>query len=123
VLVRHVKAIAAVHRPIRVRLAGFAGSADTHLFARVTHGNDELIALHDDLYSGVLALALDRTSIFITHVTVGQLDSALALRAALGSVNHDLSWEFDVAALAIYRLRGEQPGAIEASISLAHACY
>jgi 2'-5' RNA ligase len=54
-LVRHVNSIAGAHGPIHVRLAGFAGSQNTWLFARVTRGNDDLIALHDALYTGLLA--------------------------------------------------------------------
>jgi 2'-5' RNA ligase len=69
-LVCHVKSIAGVHRPFQIHLAGFAGSQSAWLFARVTRGNDDLIALHDHLYTGTLAAALDRTSIFVPHVTV-----------------------------------------------------
>ena len=102
-----------------MRLAGFAGSDTAYLFLRVTRGNDELIALHDDLYGGVLASALDRTSIFVPHATVGRLESSAALRAALDAVDHQLTWEFDVRELSIYRLRGGQPGELEASVPLA----
>lgn len=119
VLVPHVRDVAAVHRPIGVRLAGFAGSDAAYLFLRVTRGNDELIALHDDLYRGLLASALDRTSIFVPHVTVGRLESSAALRAALDAVDHRLTWEFDVRELTIYRLSDDQPGELEASLPLA----
>jgi 2'-5' RNA ligase len=69
-LLRHVDTIAGARRPIQVQLAGFAGCQNAWLFARVTRGNDDLIALHDHLYTGTLAAALDRTSIFVPHVTV-----------------------------------------------------
>jgi 2'-5' RNA ligase len=121
VLDGHVKDVAAFHRPIRVRLAGFAGGDEASLYARVTEGNDELIALHDDLYTGVLAPALDRTSLFVPHVTVGVFESMAALRAALDESDHEVSWEFDLRELVIYRLRGDQPGEIEAGIPLADA--
>ena len=118
VLFRHVNAIAAIHRPFQVHLAGFAGSQDTWLFARVTRGNDDLIALHDDLYTGVLAAALDRTSVYSPHVTVGRLNDAAALGAALDAVDHHMDWEFDVQALTIYRLGDAGPGQVEAAIPL-----
>jgi 2'-5' RNA ligase len=120
-LLRHVEAIAATHQPIGVRLAGFAGSDDAYLFARVTEGNDTLITLHDDLYRGVLASALDRTSIFVPHVTVGRFASPAGLRAALDAADQHLTWQFDVRELTIYRLHGEQHGEIEASVRLADA--
>jgi 2'-5' RNA ligase len=118
VLVRHVNAIAGVHRPFQVRLAGFAGSQNAWLFARVSRGNDDLIALHDDLYTGVLATALDRTSIYVPHVTVGRVDGAAALGTALDAVDHDMAWEFEVQALTIYRLADARAGQIEAAIPL-----
>lgn len=117
-LLRHVNSVAGVHRPIQIRLAGFAGSQNAWLFARVTRGNDDLIALHDDLYTGMLATALDRTPIFVPHVTVGRLNNASALGAALDAVDQNKAWEFDVQALAIYRLGDARPGEIEAAIPL-----
>jgi 2'-5' RNA ligase len=93
-LLRHVESIAGVHRPFWVHLAGFAGSQNAWLFARVTRGNDDLIALHDDLYTGLLTTALDRTSIYVPHVTVGRVDSASALAAALHAADHNMAWDF-----------------------------
>jgi 2'-5' RNA ligase len=120
-LIRHVEAVAATHQPIGVQLTGFAGSDDAYLFARVIKGNDKLIALHDDLYRGVLASALDRTSIFVPHITVGRFGSAAGLRAAVDAADHHLTWQFDVRELTIYRLPGDHPGEIEASVLLADA--
>lgn len=118
-LLRHVNSVAGDHRPIQVHLAGFAGSQNAWLFARVTRGNDDLIALHDHLYTGVLAAALDRTSIFVPHVTVGRVNGASALGAALDAVDQDMAREFQVQALTIYRLGDARPGEIEAAIPLA----
>jgi 2'-5' RNA ligase len=120
-LIRHVEAVAATHQPIRVRLAGFAGSDNAYLFARVTEGNDKLIALHDDLYRGVLASALDRTSIFVPHVTVGRFGSPAGLRAGLDAADQHLTWQFDVRELTIFRLHEDRPGEIEASVLLVDA--
>ena len=80
--------------------------------------NDDLIVLHDDLYTGILAAALDRTSIYVPHVTVGRVNSASALAAALDAADHNMAWEFEVQALTIYRLSDARPGQIEAAIPL-----
>jgi 2'-5' RNA ligase len=117
-LLRHVESIARVHPPFRVRLAGFAGSQNAWLFARVTRGNDDLVALHDDLYTGMLATALDRTSIYVPHVTVGRVTSASALAAALDAADHNMAWEFEVQALTIYRPGDARSGQIEGAIPL-----
>jgi 2'-5' RNA ligase len=117
-LVRHVTSVAGVHRPFHVRLAGFAGSQNAWLFARVTRGNDDLIALHDDLYTGMLATALDRTSIYVPHVTVGRVNGASALAAALDAADHNMAWEFEVQALTIYRPGDARSGQIEGAIPL-----
>jgi 2'-5' RNA ligase len=84
----------------------------------VTRGNDDLIALDDALYTGLLATALDRSSVFVPHVTGGRVDDASALYAALDSVDHHRTWEFELQALMVYRLGDARPGQIEAVLSL-----
>jgi 2'-5' RNA ligase len=114
----HVAEVAGRHPPITVRLHGFAGADGTHLMARVVAGNDALIALHDDLYRGVLRSALDRTRVFVPHVTVGRVTSDDELLSALSGLDDDVTWRFVVGELVIYRIGEDKRGEAEAVVPL-----
>jgi 2'-5' RNA ligase len=77
----------------------------------VKRGNDELIALHDWLYTGPLAASLSREHTFVPHLTVGRLGSVGAFGAALAATS-GLSDCFEVSArvLSVYRIDAEGPG-------------
>ena len=59
--------------PFQVGLSGITGADDEYLFLNVKKGNDEIIKLHDRLYSGLLAEHLCITHTYIPHLTVGRL--------------------------------------------------
>jgi 2'-5' RNA ligase len=52
----------------------------------IKQGNDILIAMHDQLYSGPLASYLDITKSFQPHLTLGRIDDADRWRHALGEL-------------------------------------
>lgn len=68
----HVTTVAAAFRPFPIALQGITGHADEYLFLNVKRGNDTLIALHDQLYSGILAPYLSRAHTILPHLTVGR---------------------------------------------------
>jgi len=80
----HVRqAIKGVKR-FQVRLGGFSGDQpDGYLFLRVKQGNDEIIDLHDRLYSGAIQPHLYRKILYCPHVTVGKVESLPAFEDAL----------------------------------------
>lgn len=57
-------------RPLPVLLDGVTAHGE-HLFLNVKRGNDDLIALHDALYTGPLAAFLDPEYTYVPHVTLG----------------------------------------------------
>lgn len=69
--------------PFPVQLHGITGSADEYLFLNAKRGNDQLIELHDRLYSGALAVHLSVEHTFIPHLTVGRLKNKAAFLSAL----------------------------------------
>lgn len=72
---RHVERTLAGVKSFRVRLNGFFGDfRDGYLFLNVKTGNDEIIELHDRLYTGVLRPFLFRKIQYCPHLTVGKVE-------------------------------------------------
>jgi 2'-5' RNA ligase len=69
---RHVESVAASAPPFPVVLGGFSGDGAEYLFLNVQTGNDEIVSLHDRLYSGMLAPYLSSQHTFAPHLTVGR---------------------------------------------------
>lgn len=58
-------------RSFPIRLSGLTKSFDNYLFLLVKEGDKSIIALHDKLYSGILAPYLRGDILFIPHITLG----------------------------------------------------
>jgi 2'-5' RNA ligase len=72
-LERHLQDAIRGHSPFRIVLRGITGHPGGYLFLNVKVGNDEIIALHDKLYSGILQSYLNRTLTYTPHLTVGRI--------------------------------------------------
>ncbi|KEO84427.1 hypothetical protein EL26_04820 [Tumebacillus flagellatus] len=77
-------------QPFDLTLRGITGTPDWHLFLNVKRGNDEIIALHDRLYSGLLQPFLYRKVTFVPHLTVGHLTNVETFESSLAATQ-----EFD----------------------------
>jgi hypothetical protein len=60
----HVQSCVAGLAPFPVRLSQVTGSEGEYLFLNIKRGNDELIALHDRLYTGPLERLLGGAGVF-----------------------------------------------------------
>ena len=79
-----------------------------YLFLNVKQGNDELIHLHDVIYSGRLRVHRRRTHTYVPHVTVGRLTPANLARGL------DLTAEFatstihaTISAISVYLIESD----------------
>jgi 2'-5' RNA ligase len=79
----HVKESVAPVTPFSLILRGITGTPEGYLFLGVKRGNDEIIRLHDRLYTGVLAPFYYRNVSYVPHLTVGRLTDELAFAEAL----------------------------------------
>ncbi|MBS4537642.1 2'-5' RNA ligase family protein [Clostridium sp. D2Q-11] len=61
--------------PFNITLRDITGAGDNYLFLNLKKGNDEIIELHDRLYSGILEKYLYKRLTYIPHITVGHLDA------------------------------------------------
>lgn len=75
-------------KKFNVQLKGFTGDLrDRYLFLNVKKGNDNIIELHDRLYSGILEPFLFRKLTYFPHLTVGRLQLEIEFDKALDELN------------------------------------
>ncbi len=70
-LVKHIRAVLKNWKPFPIQMKGFAKSWDYWLFLLLKKGNGNAIALHDDLYTGILSPHLRRDIEYIPHIGMG----------------------------------------------------
>ena len=70
-LVQHLEDVLKRWRPFPIRLHGFRKSWDHWLFLVLKEGNDEVIKLYQDVYTGILAEHRRDDIEFIPHVALG----------------------------------------------------
>jgi len=108
-----------------IRLTTLTKTIDDNLFLRVKKGNDEIVNLHDKLYSGILAPYVPTDFPFVPHVTLGDfrmsnntLDKMLYAKAyrEAQDLNLDMFCQFD--AVSVIKGDGTTPAKIIKTIKL-----
>ena len=118
-LALHMSRVAQTLRPFPLHMQGITGYASEYLFLNVKEGNDQLIGLHDQLYTGVLAPYLTREETYLPHLTVGRLSNATAWASALRQAQSvTASFETEIHELIAYRLEEETSGNVECRVRL-----
>ncbi|PKM39428.1 MAG: 2'-5' RNA ligase [Firmicutes bacterium HGW-Firmicutes-9] len=80
----HLRHTLAGMKQFAVSLSGVTGDfRDGYLFLNVKQGNDNIIDLHDRLYSGALEPFLFRKVTYCPHITVGRVEEPSAFDLAL----------------------------------------
>ena len=67
----HVETVLKNWKPFPIRIGGFTKSWDHLLFLLLKEGNREAVALHDELYTGILSPFLRRDIEYIPHIGIG----------------------------------------------------
>lgn len=108
---RHaIKSVAA----FEIELRSVTGQENAWLFLNVKRGNDQIIALHDRLYSGPLAPYYDPRYTYVPHLTVGHVTPGepfeTALRDAVRLTDTFLATVREITAyrISLSGARGEQ---------------
>lgn len=70
-LQQHIESVANKLKSFPIHLNGLTKSFDDYLFLEAKEGNDEIIKLHSQLYSGMLASYLRADIPFSPHLTLG----------------------------------------------------
>ena len=105
----HVEQAIQDMRPFPVQLQGITGSDGEYLFLNVKQGNDELIGLHDRLYSGVLKPYYSAANTYMPHLTVGRLSDPSTFLPALEAARKVRKvFNATIEEVAIYRMGDSQ---------------
>ncbi len=67
-LAAHIKSVLKNWKPFPIRIGGFTKSWDHWLLLLLKEGNEKAIALHDELYAGVLSPYLRKDIEYIPHI-------------------------------------------------------
>jgi 2'-5' RNA ligase/GNAT superfamily N-acetyltransferase len=116
---RHVSDAIGGIEPFAIRLSGLSGSEGEYVFVTLKQGNDQIVALHDRLYTGPLRRHLSRAYTYVPHITVGritdrrQFDTALAEAAVLS-----VDIETRVRTITIYVVEPDGSRRVEDQVAL-----
>jgi 2'-5' RNA ligase len=107
--------------PFEVTLREVTGHREEYLFLNVKRGADQLVALHDQLYSGVLTRYHAPDHTFTPHLTVGRLDSAERFALALIDARRMTAlFTVRVEEIVAYRIGDQGSRAIDCQVLLGH---
>jgi hypothetical protein len=67
-LIEHVETVLKKWKPFPIRIRGFTKSWDHWLLLLLKEGNGKVIALHDELYTGILSSCLRKDIEYIPHI-------------------------------------------------------
>ncbi len=116
---QHIAQAVAGMPPFVVRLHEITGHSDEYLFLNVKRGNDELIALHDRLYTDILAPFLAPEFTFTPHLTIGRLDNHEAFQMALREAHAEQAvFEATVREIAVHAIEDDGSGFTEMVVGL-----
>jgi 2'-5' RNA ligase len=113
----HVNKVLKGTKKFNVQLKDFTGDyRDGYLFLNVKKGNDNIIELHDKLYSGILEHYLFGKIIYCPHLTVGRLHKEIEFDKALDELScYDESFEIVIDKIFIENIDDIEHSTIEYS--------
>ncbi len=113
-LVAHIGNVLGNWRQFPIHLQGLEQSGDNCLFLRLQAGNTEVIRLHDELYTGMLAPYLRQDIPYVPHVTLGSFaDTAELCSQALSEAERSLlDYRCAVDRLHLVRINDDRSGII-----------
>lgn len=126
--IEHIEMITKDVKSFSIQLTGLSKSFDDYLFLQVKEGHEEIVNLHDKLYSEILAASIPTDFSFDPHITLGffrtkdnTFDDALFTRAFTEAqdFNIDITCDFD--AVSLIKGDGLSPAIVVKKIALLHA--
>jgi 2'-5' RNA ligase len=115
----HVEQMSIGTRPFDVELNDVTVVDDEYVFLDVGSGREQLIELHDRLYTGPLARHLSDRHVFRPHITLGRLREPEALATAVAEARECLpATTAVVRELTIVRLDGSAFAGREFTVGL-----
>jgi 2'-5' RNA ligase len=93
---QHIKTSLEGFKPFSLSLQGISHEEGNYLFLNLIKGQQQIIKIHDLLYSKILERFLSQQHHYKPHLTVGHLQNLLATEAAINqlqSFNHEFTTE------------------------------
>ena len=117
---RHVEGIAADAQAFEISLTSLSAQPDGYVFLEVGDGAAGCVALHDQLYAGLLARHLSSAHAYQPHITIGRLADAALAAAARDEIQRELSLPIlgTIGTLSIFRLHDAARGEVAFDIPL-----
>jgi 2'-5' RNA ligase len=103
----HLRELVAQSPRFSVVFQGITAYENEYLFLNMRRGNDEVMQLHDVLYSGALATHRVRRHTFVPHVTVGRVRSEAVPEALEATAEVNSPIHANVEAVAVYAIQGD----------------
>ncbi|WP_314059399.1 2'-5' RNA ligase family protein [uncultured Vagococcus sp.] len=113
-IITHMKEVLRGITSFKVVFSGITGDWPSgYLFLNVKKGNDQLIAIHDQLYQGILRPYL-WWGHYLPHITVGQIGDYDIFQGALEeSRKNDQSYKLEVRTIALETIDQDENSTIE----------
>jgi 2'-5' RNA ligase len=120
-LLLHLNSVMHRFAPFQISMRGITGQSNEYLFLNVKRGNDQLIALHDQLYTGILAPYLILHETYVPHLTVGRLQDETRFAEALKQAQSvTASFETELQEVVAYRIEPDQKREVECRVNFSH---
>lgn len=118
-LITHIKEAIIPIRPFELILQGITGNQNQYLFLNVKKGNDEMIKLHDRLYTGILEQNLNRNVSYLPHMTVGRIHNKEQFVKVI-DVTKDFNYKFStiISQISVEIIGEDEHSEIEFTIEL-----
>lgn len=120
----HLKESIAGLKPFNIVMRGVTGADEEYLFLNVKVGNDEIIQLHDKLYTRILRQHLNRSLTYIPHLTVGRIKDKRGFHLALqGTEGFNETFEAIVHEIIVESIDENGMSITELKMPLSHYNY
>lgn len=117
----HVARVAESSAPFQLTLREVTPFPDGYIYLNVKAGNDAVIGLRDQLYSGSLARHKSRRDTYVPHVTIGRADDELTMDQALADADQlDLHATVTASEITAYCFDDHERRHIQFTIPLGH---
>ena len=115
----HIKDATRNIQPFQLKLQGITGHEGEYLFLNVKRGNDQIIELHDKLYTGVLAPYLLHSHTYVPHLTVGRLPDNDSFCHALAKIKEfTATFETQIKEISVCSIQADGSDQIDFTVAL-----
>ncbi|WP_372906911.1 2'-5' RNA ligase family protein [Rossellomorea marisflavi] len=110
----HISKVLRHEKPFDINLQGISGADETYLFLNIKVGNDNIIRLHDKLYSGILQKFLYRRVTYLPHVTIGKFNNIKEFdKGLIDTEDFEVSFKTNVSEIVVETIDEKEKSKVE----------